>query len=232
MTASKRDSMTPFLKSMTAVIWKDLTVEWHSHELLIAMLIFAMIVLFIFNFALELDPKSRSGVTSGVLWVTFAFAGTIGLNRSLAMEKDHGCLDGLLLAPVDRTALFLGKFLANWVFTLVVALVLVPLAGFFYGVNPFHWQLLGVVLLGTLGYSLAGILIATLSQKLSSRELYLPILLFPVLIPLLMAAIRATQIIITGSAAAELITWLGMLTGFDILILAVGILLFEPLVSE
>jgi heme exporter protein B len=126
----------------------------------------------------------------------------------------------------------LGKFLSNWIFTLIVALVLVPLAGFFYGVNPIHWQLLWIVLLGTLGYSLAGVLIAALSQKLRNRELSLPILLFPVLIPLLMSAIRATQIVISANLAAELLTWVGMLAGFDVLMLAVGILLFEPLLND
>ncbi len=218
------------------VIWlifkKDLLSEQRSRETLSSMLLFALITVVVLIFSFELAADVKQQAFAATLWLALCFAGTMGLNRAWAAERENQCLDALLLAPVDRTALFLGKFLANWVFTLIVALVLVPTAGFFYGVNPFHWQLLGIVLLGTLGYSLAGILIATLSQKLSSRELYLPILLFPVLIPLLMAAIRATQLIITGVASAELLTWVGMLAGFDVLILAVGILLFEPLVSE
>lgn len=224
--------MSPLFRTIGLIFKKDLLSEQRSRETLSSMLLFALITVVVLIFSFELAADVKQQAFAATLWLALCFAGTMGLTRAWAAERENQCLDALLLAPVDRTALFLGKFLANWVFTLVVALVLVPLAGFFYGVNPFHWQLLGVVLLGTLGYSLAGILIATLSQKLSSRELYLPILLFPVLIPLLMAAIRATQIIITGSAAAELITWVGMLTGFDILILAVGILLFEPLVSE
>ncbi|MEA5077996.1 MAG: heme exporter protein CcmB [Anaerolineaceae bacterium] len=224
--------MRPLFRTVWLIFKKDLVSEQRSRETLSSMLLFALITVVVLIFSFELAADVKQQAFSATLWLALCFAGTMGLTRAWAVERENQCLDALLLAPVDRTAFFLGKFLANWVFTLVVSLVLVPLAGFFYGVNPFHWQLLGVVLLGTLGYSLAGILIATLSQKLSSRELSLPILLFPVLIPLLMAAIRATQIIITGNAAAELITWVGMLAGFDVLILAVGILLFEPLVSE
>ncbi|MPM96318.1 hypothetical protein SDC9_143476 [bioreactor metagenome] len=224
--------MSPLFRTIWLIFKKDLLSEQRSRETLSSMLLFALITVVVLIFSFELAADVKQQAFAATLWLALCFAGTMGLTRAWAVERENQCLDALLLAPVDRTALFLGKFLANWVFTLVVALVLVPLAGFFYGVNPFYWQLLGVVLLGTLGYSLAGILIATLSQKLSSRELSLPILLFPVLIPLLMAAIRATQIIISGSAAAELITWVGMLAGFDVLILAVGILLFEPLVSD
>jgi hypothetical protein len=103
---------------VAAVVWKDLAAELRSRELLSAMLVFALLVILIFNFALELEPGTRSAVTAGVLWVTFVFAGTLGLNRSLAVEKDRGCLDGLLLAPVDRSAIYFGKMLSNLVFML------------------------------------------------------------------------------------------------------------------
>src|SRR5512146_1626228 len=124
--ALERGGVTSFFQAMIAVVWKDLAAEWRSRELLSAMLVFSLLVIFIFNFALELDPVTRSAVTSGVLWVTFVFAGTLGLNRSLAMEKDRGCLDGLLLAPVDRTAIYFGKMLANLVFMLLVAMIVLP----------------------------------------------------------------------------------------------------------
>ena len=119
---------TPFLRAMLAVLWKDLAAEWRSRELLTAMLVFALLVILIFNFALELDPAARANITSGVLWVTFTFAGTIGLNRSMAVEKDRGCLDGLLLAPVDRSAIYFGKTLGNLIFMLLMAaIILSPL---------------------------------------------------------------------------------------------------------
>ena len=106
-------SATTLWSATAAIVWKDLTTERRSRELLSAMLVFALLVILAFNFALDLDPKTRSNVTSGVLWVTFIFAGTLGLNRSMASEKDRGCLDGLLLAPIDRSAIYFGKMLAN-----------------------------------------------------------------------------------------------------------------------
>ena len=117
---------TSFFKAMFAVVWKDLIAELRGKELISAMLVFALLVIFIFNFALELDPKTRSSLTAGILWVTIIFAGNLGLNRSMAVEKDRGCLDGLLLAPVDRTAIYFGKSIANWIFMLIVAMIVLP----------------------------------------------------------------------------------------------------------
>jgi len=116
-----------YLRAIGAIVWKDLAAELRSRELLGAMLVFALLVVLIFNFALELDIRTRETVTSGVLWVTFAFAGTLGLNRSMSIEKDRGCLDGLLLAPVDRSALYFGKALSNLVFMLIVEAIVLPL---------------------------------------------------------------------------------------------------------
>lgn len=224
--------MGAYFRTIWLVFKKDLLSERRSREMLSSMLLFALITVVLLLFAFELAADVKQQAFSATLWLALCFAGTLGLNRSMALERENQCLDALLLAPIDRTALFLGKFLANWVFTLLAALLLTPLAGFFYGVNPFHWSMLGILLLGTLGYSLAGMLIAVISLKLSNRELYLPILLFPVLIPLLMATVRATHLIVSGGAVAERITWGWMLAGFDLLMLAMGILLFEPLVRE
>ena len=141
--------MSSFLRAMSAVIWKDLAAETRSRELLSAMLVFALLVILIFNFALELDASTRANVTSGVLWVTFVFAGTLGLNRSLAIEKDRGCLDGLLLAPVDRTAIYLGKAASNLVFILVVAAIVLPVYSILYNVDLFAKPgLLLVIMMG------------------------------------------------------------------------------------
>src|SRR5512139_3509656 len=127
-----------FLRALSAVVWKDLAAELRSRELLSAMLVFALLVILIFNFALELDAKTRATVTSGVLWVTFSFAGTLGLNRSMAMEKDRGCMDGLLLTPVDRSAIYFGKVIGNLVFMLIVEAVVLPLYSILYAQNLFN----------------------------------------------------------------------------------------------
>ena len=139
-----------YLRAISAMVWKDLTAELRSRELLSAMLVFALLVILIFNFALELDIRTRETVTSGVLWVTFAFAGTLGLNRSMAVERDRGCLDGLLLVPVDRSALYFGKVLGNLIFMLIVEAITLPVYSVLYDVTLFRPGLMAVILLGFL----------------------------------------------------------------------------------
>ena len=133
--ARVRSTANNFFKAMSAVVWKDLQAEFRSRELFSAMLVFSLLIILIFNFSLELDIRTREAVTAGVLWSTFAFAGTLGLNRSMAIEKDRGCLDGLLLAPVDRSAIFFGKAISNLTFMLVVEIIILPLYSLLYNTN-------------------------------------------------------------------------------------------------
>lgn len=224
--------MTPFLSAMMAVIWKDLAAEWRSRELISAMLVFALLVIFIFNFALELDPSTRAGVTSGVLWVTFVFAGTLGLNRSLAVEKDRGCLDGLLLAPVDRTAIYFGKMVANLVFMLLVALIVLPIYSILYNVNLINPGLLLVIFLGAEGYVAVGTLLAAMAVQTRTRDILLPILLFPVVIPVLVAAVKASGAFLGGLPAEEIRPWINLLLVYDVIFTAVAFMVFEFVVEE
>src|SRR5512142_123069 len=162
-----------FLRSIGAIVWKDLAAELRSRELFSAMMVFSLLVIVIFNFALELDITTRKTVTSGVLWVTFAFAGTLGLNRSLSIEKEQGCLDGLLLAPVDRSAIYFGKALSNLAFMLIVEAIVLPVYSFLYTVNLFDVRLVGVILLGSIGYVAVGTLLATMSIQTRTRDMLL-----------------------------------------------------------
>ncbi|NMC80654.1 MAG: ABC transporter permease [Chloroflexi bacterium] len=224
--------MTPFLQAMTAMTRKDLSAEWRSRELLSAMLVFALLVIFIFNFALELEPQTRSRVTAGVLWVTFSFAGTLGLNRSMAMEKDRGCLDGLLLAPVDRTAIYFGKALANLIFMLVVAAIVLPVYSVLYNVNLFRPGLLLVILLGTAGYAAIGTLLASMAVQARTRDMLLPILLFPVAIPLLVAAVKASDGFLQALPMSDIWPWLNLLIVYDVVFTAVAFMVFDYVVEE
>src|SRR5262249_4828216 len=124
-----------YLRAVWAVLWKDLAAELRSKELLSSMLVFAVLVILIFNFALDLDRSAREDVAAGVLWVTTAFTGTLGLNRSLAGEKDRGSLDGLLLAPVDRSALYFGKALGNLLYIVAIQAVMLPIFTVLFDVN-------------------------------------------------------------------------------------------------
>ena len=223
---------TAFLKAVGALVWKDLAAELRSRELISAMLVFSLLVILIFNFALELDAKTRAGVTAGVLWVTLAFAGTLGLNRSLAMEKDRGCLDGLLLAPVDRTAIYFGKMIANLVFMLLVAAIVLPVYSVLYTVNLFLPGLLLVILLGSLGYVAVGTLLAGMAVQTRTRDILLPILLFPVIIPLLVAAVKASSGYLQALAMSDITPWLNLLLVYDIIFTAASFMVFEYVVEE
>jgi heme exporter protein B len=221
-----------FLKAMGAIIRKDLTAEWRSRELFSAMFVFALLVILIFNFALELDARARASVTSGVLWVTFAFAGTLGLNRSMATEKDRGCLDGLLLAPVDRAVIYFGKAIGNLIFMLIVELIVLPIYSVLYNTNLFHPGLLMVVLLGSIGYVAVGTLLSAMAVQTRTRDILLPILLFPLAVPVLIAAVKASGGFLQGLAFSEVLNWINLLVVYDVIFIAISFMIFDYVVEE
>ncbi|HSB90362.1 MAG TPA: heme exporter protein CcmB [Anaerolineales bacterium] len=221
-----------FVQAVAAVVWKDLAAEFRSRELLGGMLVFALLVVLIFNFALELDVRTRSTVTAGVLWVTFAFAGTLGLNRSMASEKDRGCLDGLLLAPVDRSAIYFGKVIANLAFMLIVEAFVLPVYGLLYNVSLLHPGLLGVILLGSVGYVGVGTLLASMAVQARTRDVLLPILLFPVVLPVLVAAVKASEGFLQGLGSADILPWVNILLVYDVIFLVVAWLVYDYVVEE
>jgi len=221
-----------FFKAVSAVIWKDLQAEFRSRELFSAMLVFSLLIILIFNFALELDIKTRQSVTAGVLWATFAFAGTLGLNRSMAIEKDRGCLDGLLLAPVDRSAIYFGKMISNLAFMLIVEVIILPVYSVLYNVNLFQPGLLMVILLGSIGYAGVGTLLAAMSVQTRTRDILLPILLFPVIIPVLLAAVKASSGFLEGVEISEIILPINLLIVYDIIFISLAFMFFEYIVEE
>ena len=171
--------MKSYLQAILAIAHKDLAAEIRSRELVSAMLVFSLLVVLIFNFALDLDKSARENVAAGVLWVTFTFAGTLGLNRTFAAEKDRGSLDGLLLAPVDRTAIYFGKLISTLVFMLLVEAVVLPVFTVLYGISLFNILLFGVILLGTFGYGGVGTLLACMAAQTRTRDVMLPIFYSP-----------------------------------------------------
>lgn len=229
---SRNRGVAGYLRSVFAVVWKDLAAELRSRELLGAMLVFALLVILIFNFALELSIRTMETVTSGVLWVTFTFAGTLGLNRSMAIEKDRGCLDGLLLAPVDRSALYFGKMLGNLIFMFIVEAIVLPVFSLLYNINLFEPRLLAVILLGSLGYAAVGTLLASMSVQARTRDVLLPILLFPIVLPIIVAAVKASNNILLGFEMAEIWPWLNILIAYDVIFIAVAFMVFDYVVEE
>jgi heme exporter protein B len=221
-----------FVNAIGAIVWKDLRAEFRSYELISAMLVFSLLVILIFNFALELDIKTRQSVTAGVLWSTFAFAGTLGLNRSMAIEKDRGCLDGLLLAPVDRSAIYFGKFISNLVFMLIVEAIVVPVYSILYNTNLFQPGLLLVILLGSIGYTAVGTLLAAMSVQTRTRDILLPILLFPVAFAVLLAAVKASGGFLDGAEFSEIVFPINLLIAYDMIFIAASFMVFDTIVEE
>jgi heme exporter protein B len=230
--AKSPGALRTFWRAIQAITWKDMAAELRSRELLSAMLVFALLVLLIFNFALELDARARATVTAGVLWVTFAFAGTLGLNRSMATEKDRGCLDGLLLAPVDRSAIYFGKALGNLVFMFIVEAIVLPVYSLLYNTNLFKPGLLLVILLGSIGYVAVGTLLSSMAVQTRTRDVLLPILLFPLVIPVMIAAVKASTGFLEGLEMVDIRPWLNLLVVYDVIFVAVAFMVFEYVVEE
>ena len=221
-----------YFRAMTAIIWKDMAAELRSRELISAMLVFSLLVILIFNFALQLNASVRADVTAGVLWVTFAFAGTLGLNRSMAIEKDRGSLDGLLLTPVDRSAIFFGKAIGNLIFMFIVEAIVLPVYSLLYNINLFHPGLLLVVVLGSVGYTVVGTLLASMAVQARTRDILLPILLFPLVIPVLLPAVKASSGFLDLLEMRMIWPSLNLLFAYDVIFTALSFMFFDYVVEE
>lgn len=226
------NSFKRYLHAVWQIFRKDLQVEWRGRQGLPVMLVFALLVVFLFNFALQLTPGLQAGLAAGLLWVSLAFASTLGLNRSVSLERENNALDGLLLAPVDRSAIFFGKALSNLTFTMLVALVLLPVFSLFYQQNMLDLRLVLVVLLGQGAYTSLGTLLAALSIQTRTRDVLLPVLLYPLALPVLIAAVEASRGILAGQPLAELQSWITLLIACNILFLAAGLMLFDTILEE
>jgi heme exporter protein B len=225
-------SIRRYLRVVTQILRKDIQVEWRGRQGVPVMLVFALLVVFLFNFALQLAPDLQSSLAAGLLWVSLAFASTLGLNRSVSLERENRALDGLLLAPVDRSAIFFGKWISNFLFTLLVALILLPVFSLFYQQNMLHLPLIGVVLLGLGAYTSLGTLLAALSIQTRTRDILLPILLYPLALPILIAAVEATRGVLTSDLTNVLGSWLAFLAACNLLFIAAGLLFFSTILEE
>jgi heme exporter protein B len=217
------------LRQVGAIVAKDLVAELHTREILSAMFVFAIMAMLIFSFALDLRGAVGRAAAPGVLWTTIAFSGTLGLSRSLAREQQNGGLSGLLLVVEERSVVFLGKAVGSFVLMLVVVVVLLPLGSVLLNVNLLRLDIMGVLFLGTVGYAAVGTLLAAIAVNTRAREVMLPILALPVLVPLLIAAVQATAGLLEGVESVS--SWVRMLVVYDLVMTAVGVVTFEYVVE-
>lgn len=219
-----------FLRQTLVIAAKDLRAELRTKEAINASLAFALVILVMFSFAFDPLEEQTREMSGGLLWIVFAFAGTLVLNRSFVRELPNDCLDGLVAAPIPGGALFLGKALANFALVLAVELVSLPVFGIFYNVRwtSQFWALLLVLVLGTWGLTIIGTIFSALTVNIRLREVMAPLLVYPLQIPALMAAMQLSMQLIGGKPiSSENDVWLRLLVAFDVIFTALSLVLIE-----
>ncbi len=222
------------MKKIWAIFRKDVLIELRTKDSLNSMLFFGVVVLVIFNFALESLRDSMRSAAPGILWAAFAFSGTLGLNRMFAAEKENGCLQGLLMIPVDRGVIYLGKMLAATVFMLIAEVIIFVFSLVFF--NLTIWTeipyLALVFLIGTLGFTAVGTLLSAIAVNTKMREVLLPLILFPVILPVLINAVEATNIILNTTDYKALRLPLAIMSVFTVVFGTISCLLFEHVLED
>jgi heme exporter protein B len=218
-----------FARRALVVAWKDLLVERRSKETLNALLFFSLLLLFVFQFALGPDRERLAGVLPGVLWLGFILSALLALGRTFLLEREHDCWEGLLLAPGDKSAIYLGKLGANLTLMAVVETLVLALFAVFFDLDlarAFPGLIL-VVALGTIALGAVGTLFAAMTAHVRAREVLFPVLLLPVQVPVLLATVKATEALLLGEPLGAVAHWVKLLVAADIVYVAVGLLTFD-----
>jgi heme exporter protein B len=219
-----------FLRQVLVIAHKDVRAELRTKEAVNASFAFALVVLLLFSFAFDPESETMREIAGGLLWIVYAFAAALILNRSFARELPNDCLDGLVSAPISGAALFLGKALANYALVLAVELISLPVFGIFYSLNlmPFLPRLLLVLALGGWALTIIGTMFSALTVNIRLREVMLPMMTYPILAPALMGAMRLTAALIQGqSLDKDTLIWLKLLVGFDAVYTAAALVLVD-----
>ena len=224
--------MRSLLSPVLALLWKDVVLELRTKDIVVSVLLFALLVIVIFNFAIDPTPQRVAVVAPGILWVAFIFGGVLGLTRSFSLEKEHGNLQGLLLTPVGRDAIFFGKMLGIFVFMSVVEAITYPIFAAMFNLSLAVPELIPVALLATLGIATVGTVFSAMAVNTRSREVMLPLLFLPVVIPVIVGAVEATGVVIRGEGGSDLVRWIPLLAAFDAVFLVVCPFAFNMVVEE
>ena len=224
--------MREFLAKVFTIFYKDLLSEFRARELVVSILVFALLVLVIFNFAFDPDTGVIRMVAPGILWVSLTFAGVLGLNRIFIDEKAEASLEGLMLCTVDRVAIYWGKLMSSCVFMLIVAFIITPVFLVLFNLPLFLPELVVIIILATLGFSALGTLFSALAINTRSRDVMLPILFLPTVVPVIIAAVKATDLVLKGSSWGDMPIWLQIIVVFDIVYAVISTLLFEHIIQE
>jgi len=215
----------------TATLTKDLRLEWRSKDAINSMLFFALLVVVIFSFSFNPTAEESRQIAGGLVWVAFLFAAVVALNQTWARELRNQVLDAYRVSPAPANALFVAKAVGNFVFVSILEALMTPLFIVFYTLRALGpaWQLIPVAMLGTWALVVNGTFFAAMSIRTRSREIMLPLLLFPISIPALLSMVEGTSAILTGEASAKF--WIVLLAVYDLVFTSVSLLLFESVLN-
>jgi heme exporter protein B len=224
--------MNKALVKIMAIYWKDMLTELRTKEIIVSVLVFALLVLVIFSFAFGTGTGMTELIAPGILWVALTFGGVIGLNRVFTVEKENSRLEGLMLCPVDRAVIYWGKLAGSFTFMLAVAIVVTPIFLALFNLPVFLPRLALIIVLAVLGFAAVGTLFSALAVNTRARDIMLPILFLPVVVPVIVAAVKATASVLESRPWADMLVWLQILIVFDIIYLVAATLVFEFVVEE
>jgi heme exporter protein B len=224
--------MMRLMTAAWAVVYKDLKTESRTRELVGVMLLFALLSVMIFSFALELDRLARREAVSGVLWVTVVYASVLGLNRSMAQERENGSIDALLIAPVPRVAVFWGKFISSFLFTAAIGLLLLPLITILYNLTVLNPLVIVLLLVGTWGICVTGTVLSAMTVQARGGEALLPVALLPIVLPIVIGMVRATTGVLNDAPAEEWVGWIPIVVLIDAVYTVISAVVFGYIVEE
>jgi heme exporter protein B len=222
------------MNKVWAIIKKDIITELRTKELFSSMLVFALLVIVIFNFAFGFSAELLDLAAPAMLWISFTFAGVLGLSRSFALEKEGNAIIGMLLTPTDRSLIYAGKMISNTIFVFLVGLLMVPMFILFFNYNFLSTlvPLIPVIFLGSIGFVSVGTLFSAMALNTKLREVMLPILLFPIIIPVIVSAVKLSEQVLDGNSILAASFSLKLLVSFDIIFLTACAVIFEYVIDE
>ncbi len=227
--------MKAFLDAVWLVTRKDLLIEVRSREILFTTLFFAISCVLVFAFGFVSEGRALEDAAAGILWIAIAFSGTLALGRAFERERQNETLRALLIAPIDRPALYIGKLLGILLLLAVVEAIVVPLVAVMFQAQMFRAPLLmlGLLLTGTVGFAAVGTLFAAMLVRARSRDVLLPVLLYPITVPVIIAGVRGTAALLQADIDLPMArAWLAMLTFFDVVFVTLALWTFEPVMTE
>lgn len=224
--------MQYFIHSALIIFRKDIIVELRTRENIGSILPFSIVIAFIFNFTFDPSPQLMASVGPGIVWVAFIFSGTLGMNRLFLLERESETLEGLLISPVPKESIFIGKFLGILCLLLVIEGILIPVFLVLYNFNLFEIRFICIALCATVGFSSVGSLFSAIAVNTKAREIMLPVLFLPIILPIIIASAAATEKIFTTNGWSDVIPWMQLIIFLDFVYLVLSSILFGSVVEE